>query len=320
MVPRSELMPLALLATLSAALMTVSCDRGRNAGALSPANEQSSVPPSIRYEDHLWAGGIEPPAGELHNPHTVDADSAKAGKRLFTSMNCDGCHGDAGSGWVGPSLADGRWRYGARDEEIFNSIFYGRPKGMPAYGGVIGSEGVWMLVNYLMSIRKPDTVPTQSWIETSDRCGLVRHNDGSNSIRSREWDWQEEKSIWIRCCAGRLHSLSCYRQESCWARLFGMSRRNIDNKMGQSSGSLTAPKTVAREYGAVFRCRRIPPWTIKTSTSSSSRFYRSNERIEPGWWGETWPPARTASRMNRHIAFWCLQSRTQLARESPGTR
>ena len=147
--------------------MTVSCDRGRNAGALSPANEQSSVPPSIRYEDHLWAGGIEPPAGELHNPHTVDADSAKAGKRLFTSMNCDGCHGDAGSGWVGPSLADGRWRYGARDEEIFNSIFYGRPKGMPAYGGVIGSEGVWMLVNYLMSIRKPDTVPTQSWIETS---------------------------------------------------------------------------------------------------------------------------------------------------------
>lgn len=167
MVPRSELMPLALLATLSAALMTVSCDRGRNAGALSPANEQSSVPPSIRYEDHLWAGGIEPPAGELHNPHTVDADSAKAGKRLFTSMNCDGCHGDAGSGWVGPSLADGRWRYGARDEEIFSSIFYGRPKGMPAYGGVIGNEGVWMLVNYLMSIRKPDTVPTQSWIETS---------------------------------------------------------------------------------------------------------------------------------------------------------
>lgn len=167
MVPRPELMPLALLATLSAALLTVSCDRGRNAGALSPANEQSSVPPSIRYEDHLWAGGIEPPPAELHNPHTVDAESAEAGKRLFTSMNCDGCHGDAGSGWVGPSLADGRWRYGARDEEIFNSIFYGRPKGMPAYGGVIGSEGVWMLVNYLMSIRKPDTVPTQSWIETS---------------------------------------------------------------------------------------------------------------------------------------------------------
>ena len=99
MVPRSELMPLALLATLIAALMTVSCDRGRNAGALSPANEQSSVPPSIRYEDHLWAGGIEPLGGELHNSHTVDAESAKAGKRLFTSMNCDGCHGEAGSGW-----------------------------------------------------------------------------------------------------------------------------------------------------------------------------------------------------------------------------
>jgi cytochrome c len=113
----------------------------------------------------LWAGGIAPPAGEVHTSSKVDAESVTAGKKLFTSMNCDGCHGDAGSGWVGPSLSDGRWRYGAQDEEIFNSIFYGRPKGMPAYGGVMGSEGVWMLVNYLKSIPKLDTVPTQSWIE-----------------------------------------------------------------------------------------------------------------------------------------------------------
>jgi cytochrome c551/c552 len=182
MVPRSELMPLALLATLSAALVTVSCNRGRNAEALSPANKQSSALPSIRYEDHLWAGGIAPPVGELHNPYTVDAESAKAGERLFTSMNCDGCHGDAGSGWVGPSLADGRWRYGARDEEIFNSIFYGRPKGMPAYGGVMGSEGVWMLVNYVKSIRKPDTVPTQSWIETPAVAPQPARNEETSGV------------------------------------------------------------------------------------------------------------------------------------------
>ena len=182
MVLRSELMPLALLATLSAALVTVSCNRGRKAEALSPANEQSGALPSIRYEDHLWAGGIAPPAGELHNPYTVDAESAKAGERLFTSMNCDGCHGDAGSGWVGPSLADGRWRYGARDEEIFNSIFYGRPKGMPAYGGVMGSEGVWMLVNYVKSIRKPDTVPTQSWIETPAVAPQPARNEETSGV------------------------------------------------------------------------------------------------------------------------------------------
>jgi len=166
MVTRSNLIILALLATLSAVLMTVSCDQGRNTGASSPGNEQGSTPLSRPDEDHLWAGGVAPPKDGLHKAHTVDAESINAGKRLFTSMNCDGCHGDAGSGWVGPSLGDGRWRYGGRDEEIFNSIFYGRPKGMPAYGGVMGSEGVWMLVNYLKSIPKPETVPTQSWIET----------------------------------------------------------------------------------------------------------------------------------------------------------
>lgn len=63
------------------------------------------------------------------------------------------------------SLSDGRWRYGGRDAEIFNSIFYGCPKGMPAYGGVVGQDGVWMLVNYLKSLPQPDVVPTQSWIE-----------------------------------------------------------------------------------------------------------------------------------------------------------
>jgi cytochrome c len=141
----------------------VSCDRHENAAT---SNGQALAPPATRYDDHIRAGGVPPPAGELRNPLEGGADNAKAGEGLFASMNCDGCHGGGGSGWVGPSLADGRWRYGGQDDEIFNSIFYGRPKGMPAYGGVVGRDGVWMLVNYLKSLPKPDVVPTQSWIET----------------------------------------------------------------------------------------------------------------------------------------------------------
>jgi cytochrome c len=79
-------------------------------------------------------------------------------------MNCDGCHGGGAVGWVGPSLVDGRWRYGGEDEQIFTSIFYGRPKGMPAYGGVIGTDGVWMLVSYIKSQAVPPVVPTTSWL------------------------------------------------------------------------------------------------------------------------------------------------------------
>jgi cytochrome c551/c552 len=79
-------------------------------------------------------------------------------------MNCDGCHGGGAVGWVGPSLVDGRWRYGGSDDEIFSSIFYGRPKGMPAYGGVVGTDGVWMLVAYIKAQAVPPVVPTTSWL------------------------------------------------------------------------------------------------------------------------------------------------------------
>jgi cytochrome c551/c552 len=174
----------AILFALTVALLTVACNRSRNAGTPSAtaAGKQSSAPPAIRYEAHLSAGGVAPPAAEVRNPQHGDTDNGRAGAGLFTSMNCDGCHGDAGAGWVGPSLADGRWRYGGRDEEIFSSIFYGRPKGMPAYGGVIGSEGVWMLVNYLKSLPKPDVVPTESWIETPASAGTKSTPMKSNLV------------------------------------------------------------------------------------------------------------------------------------------
>ena len=97
----------------------------------------------------------------LRVPANLNPD---AGANLFSSMNCDGCHGGGAVGWVGPSLVDGRWRYGGADEEIFTSIFYGRPKGMPAYGGVIGTDGVWMLVAYIKAQAVPTVVPTTSWL------------------------------------------------------------------------------------------------------------------------------------------------------------
>jgi cytochrome c oxidase cbb3-type subunit 3 len=78
-------------------------------------------------------------------------------------MNCDGCHGGDAGGWVGPSLVDGRWRYGGTDEEVFSSIYFGRPKGMPAFGGVLGPAGVWNIVAYLRTLPVPADAPTESW-------------------------------------------------------------------------------------------------------------------------------------------------------------
>lgn len=144
--------------------MLLTCVALLSCGRASPPPQQgASPPPAVAYEAHLTAGDIAPPGGVLRNPHDGDRAVARSGALLFTAMNCDGCHGADGAGWVGPSLADGRWRYGGADAEVFSSIYYGRPKGMPAFGGALGAEGVWTLVTYLRSLAVPDNVPTESW-------------------------------------------------------------------------------------------------------------------------------------------------------------
>ncbi|MEA2725254.1 MAG: cytochrome c [Gemmatimonadales bacterium] len=115
-------------------------------------------------EDRVSAGGVVPAANALSAPRPASLNP-EAGATLFSTMNCDGCHGGGAVGWVGPSLVDGRWRYGGSDDEIFTSIFYGRPKGMPAYGGVIGPDGVWNLVAYIKAQGVPTVVPTTSWLK-----------------------------------------------------------------------------------------------------------------------------------------------------------
>ena len=146
-------------ALLLCCVAVVSC--GRQAAAPPPPAD--SNPPAVRYEAHVVAGPVVPNGVELTNPHNADPEVAKKGAVLFAAMNCDGCHGGDASGWVGPSLSDTRWRYGGADSEVFNSIYYGRPKGMPAFGGALGVDGVWTLVTFIRSLPVPTTVPTESW-------------------------------------------------------------------------------------------------------------------------------------------------------------
>jgi len=141
-------------------LAAVSCGRQ---DATAPSATSSL--PAVRYEAHIVAGSAAPQGVELTNPYKADPAVAKKGALMFAAMNCDGCHGGDASGWVGPSLSDQRWRYGGADSEVFNSIYYGRPKGMPAFGGTLGVDGVWTLVTYIRSLPLPPTVSTESWLE-----------------------------------------------------------------------------------------------------------------------------------------------------------
>lgn len=130
----------------------------------TPAEAQRTAPPAVRSDEQVNAGKSPPPAGTLENPYRGNQQAAEEGGKLFSAFNCDGCHAGGAAGAVGPSLADGRWRYGGSDGEIYHSIFYGRARGMPAWGGTLPSEAIWRLVTYLKSIEPPkDTVGTTRW-------------------------------------------------------------------------------------------------------------------------------------------------------------
>ncbi|QLF91940.1 cytochrome-c oxidase, cbb3-type subunit III [Pseudomonas sp. ABC1] len=71
-----------------------------------------------------------------------DEQALKMGGRLFATY-CSICHGSDAKGSVGfPNLADKDWRWGGEPETIKMSILHGRIGVMPAWGAVIGEEGV----------------------------------------------------------------------------------------------------------------------------------------------------------------------------------
>ena len=85
------------------------------------------------------------------------------GKRLFTWMNCSGCHAQGGGG-MGPPLMDDRWIYGSQPEQIFATIVEGRPNGMPSFRGKLPDHQVWQIVAYVRSLSgnvSRDAAPTR---------------------------------------------------------------------------------------------------------------------------------------------------------------
>lgn len=111
----------------------------------------------VVHEEHIPVG--MPSRGRpltLTNPFEGDRSAIATGAQIYISYNCIDCHGADGSGAMGPSLQDGRWRFGGSPSEVFESIYQGRPEGMPAWGGRISEEQLWMLVAYVRSLSVGD--------------------------------------------------------------------------------------------------------------------------------------------------------------------
>lgn len=116
---------------------------------------------SLRYDQAAYSVTKSIP-DSAKNPFAGDPKAIEAGRQLFASMNCDGCHG-GGEGWVAPSLNDGRWKYGGTDGAVFQSIYFGRPNGMPGWGDLLAPQVIWQLVAYVRSLPQSKAVATQAW-------------------------------------------------------------------------------------------------------------------------------------------------------------
>lgn len=141
---------------------------------LRVANATQTPPPQmlgsqptyfVEHPDHIPVGLSQVTSRwlQLNNPYEGNSARVAEGAKLFIAYNCMDCHGADGSGAMAPSFQDGRWHFGGTAGEIFQSIFEGRPDGMPAWGGRIADDQIWRLVAYLQTLPKGHSVATENF-------------------------------------------------------------------------------------------------------------------------------------------------------------
>jgi cytochrome c oxidase cbb3-type subunit 3 len=123
---------------------------------LSIANGRNGMMPA---HAHLGDEGIDNVASYVMSLSGRDADATKvaAGKQVFETMGCAGCHGMDGTGnqMLGaPNLTDTTWLYGASEGAIKQSIAKGRAGVMPAHKDLLGDDKVHLLAAYVSSLSK----------------------------------------------------------------------------------------------------------------------------------------------------------------------
>jgi cytochrome c oxidase cbb3-type subunit 3 len=82
----------------------------------------------------------------------ADAAARQTGERMFLTY-CSPCHGsDAGGSKGFPSLRDRDWLYGGAPATIVQTITGGRMGVMPAFGPILGEDGVRNVTAYVRSL------------------------------------------------------------------------------------------------------------------------------------------------------------------------
>jgi len=139
-----------VLAIAALSLALVACDREERHSRAKPLGENvpAGASPGVLHAGPTPANAPADPRAAMY---LNDAPALAEGQRLFSWMNCVGCHSHGGGG-MGPPLMDTQWRYGGSVQQIAATIVEGRPNGMPSFRGKLTDDQVWKLAAYVSSL------------------------------------------------------------------------------------------------------------------------------------------------------------------------
>ncbi|MDP5240128.1 cytochrome-c oxidase, cbb3-type subunit III [Uliginosibacterium sp. 31-16] len=152
----------------------------------------------------------------------ADPEAQAMGQRLFLTY-CAQCHGADAHGAKGfPNLADNDWLYGGDPATIKTTITGGRNGAMPAWGAVLGADGVKDAANYVRSLSglANDSIRAQRGKELyAQNCiachGLEGKGNqalGAPNLTDRIWLWgSSETSLIETISKGRQNQMPVFK-------------------------------------------------------------------------------------------------------------
>ncbi|EIT70956.1 MULTISPECIES: cytochrome-c oxidase, cbb3-type subunit III [Hydrocarboniphaga] len=84
----------------------------------------------------------------------IDSVEEAAGRRKF-GITCAACHGADGKGNTmlgAPNLSDNTWLHGSSEDDVKQTILFGRNSQMPAFGGTLDETQRRLLAAYVLSL------------------------------------------------------------------------------------------------------------------------------------------------------------------------